>query len=147
MLPKNANIFLYADKKKSSQFNGIIGLLPNNKTTGKLLLSGDVHLKLLNSFYRGELIDFNFPLFTINAHVSHGTYIRSLICDIARKAGGCATTSALQRTKIGPYKIEQAVDLEKLQTADDIRRYCISVDQFFDKSDRSWKVFLICYEM
>ncbi len=54
----NTKIFLYINKKNVSQFNGILGVLPNNKT-GKVLLNGDVHLKLLNSFGKGELIDFN----------------------------------------------------------------------------------------
>ncbi len=52
-------INLYADKRKSSQCDGIIGFMPNNGTTGKLVLSGEVHLKLQNSFDRGELVDFN----------------------------------------------------------------------------------------
>jgi outer membrane protein assembly factor BamA len=54
----DAKILLYIDKKNVSQFNGILGVLPNNRT-GKILLNGDVHLKLLNSFGKGELIDFN----------------------------------------------------------------------------------------
>jgi len=56
---EEADIYLYAEKKNASQFDGVLGVLPNNETTGKLLLSGDVRLKLLNSFGRGELVDFN----------------------------------------------------------------------------------------
>ena len=56
---KNAKIYIYAKKKKASQFDGILGVLPNNETSGKLMLTGDIRLKLLNSFNRGELIDFN----------------------------------------------------------------------------------------
>ena len=56
---KNANIYLYLNRKKASQFDGFIGFLPNNNTTGKLMLSGDVKLKLLNSFDSGELLDIN----------------------------------------------------------------------------------------
>lgn len=56
---KNAKIFIYAENKKASQFDGILGVLPNNETSGKLMLTGDIRLKLLNSFNRGELIDFN----------------------------------------------------------------------------------------
>ena len=53
-----ADIYLYLDKKKASQFNGIIGFLPNNKTTGKLLLTGELSLFLQNSFGKGEIINF-----------------------------------------------------------------------------------------
>jgi outer membrane protein assembly factor BamA len=56
---EDATLFLYLDKKKASQFDGIIGLAPNDETTGKLMLTGDVKLRLLNIFNRGELIDFN----------------------------------------------------------------------------------------
>lgn len=54
-----AKIVLYLDKKKASQFDGIIGVAPNEQTTGKLLITGDVKLKLLSAFNRGELIDLN----------------------------------------------------------------------------------------
>ena len=54
-----ASIIFYLDKKKASQFDGIIGIAPNDQTTGKLLLTGDIKLKLLSAFNRGELIDFN----------------------------------------------------------------------------------------
>lgn len=53
-----AKIYVYVNKKKASQFNGIIGVMPNDKTTGKLLINGELKLKLLSAFGRGELIDF-----------------------------------------------------------------------------------------
>lgn len=51
-------LILYLEKKTSSQFNGIIGILPDNKT-GKITFTGDVSLKLQNGLGRGELIDLN----------------------------------------------------------------------------------------
>ncbi len=54
-----STIYLYLDKKKSNQFNGILGVLPNNKTTGKLLLTGELNLLLQNSFSKGEIISFD----------------------------------------------------------------------------------------
>ena len=51
---ENAKVELFLEKKRASQFDGIVGLLPDNKT-GKILLTGDAHLKLNNSFYRVEL--------------------------------------------------------------------------------------------
>lgn len=53
-----AKVMLYLNKKKASQFNGIIGFMPNDKTTGKLVINGELKLKLLSAFGRGELIDF-----------------------------------------------------------------------------------------
>ncbi len=54
-----ASLILYIDKKRASQFDGILGIAPNEQTTGKLLITGDIKLKLLSAFNRGELIDFN----------------------------------------------------------------------------------------
>ena len=79
-----------------------------------------------------EIIDINPPFFTIRAHVSHGTYIRSLIDDIARYAGSCATTYALRREAIGPFKISQAVSLDELLDRDAISKHLIPVDQMME---------------
>ncbi len=54
-----AKLFIYLDKKGASQFDGIIGIMPNNAQTGKVLLTGDLKLNLLNSFGRGETVSIN----------------------------------------------------------------------------------------
>ena len=46
------------EKKRASQFDGIVGILPDN-ITGKILFTGDVRLKLQNGLGYGELIDIN----------------------------------------------------------------------------------------
>lgn len=51
-------LVLNLEKKRASQFDGIVGILPDNKT-GKVLFTGDVRLKLQNGLGRGELIDLN----------------------------------------------------------------------------------------
>lgn len=61
----NADILLYLKKKKSNSFNGMIGILPNNKTTGKLLVTGDINLYLLNSVGAGELFSFKWQKFEL----------------------------------------------------------------------------------
>lgn len=53
-----AKIVLDLKKKPASRFNGILGVQPNNET-GKLRLTGDVKLNLLNSFKKGEEVYFN----------------------------------------------------------------------------------------
>jgi outer membrane protein assembly factor BamA len=49
------DIYTYLDKNRANQFNGIIGIIPNNKATGKLLLTGEVNFNLANLFGRGIL--------------------------------------------------------------------------------------------
>ncbi len=52
-------LYLYLDNKKASQFDGVIGFLPDENNQGKLNITGEVHLKLQNSLQRGEIIEFN----------------------------------------------------------------------------------------
>ena len=51
---------------------------------------------------------------TLRAHVSKGTYIRSLARDIARALGTCGRVTYLRRIKAGPFREEQAISLDKL---------------------------------
>src|SRR6266404_3305046 len=70
--------------------------------------------------YDVQLLSYASPQFTIKARVSHGTYIRTLINDIAVRAGSCATTHQLVRTAIGSFDLAQATDLEAIQSIEDI---------------------------
>ncbi len=56
---KKSKIYLYLDNKRANRFNGIVGVVPADKTTGKLLLTGELRLFLINSFKNGESISFN----------------------------------------------------------------------------------------
>ncbi|MFN4356640.1 tRNA pseudouridine(55) synthase TruB [Sphingopyxis alaskensis] len=51
---------------------------------------------------------------TLTAHVSKGTYIRSLARDIARAVGSVGHVTMLRRTKAGPFTLERAISLDKL---------------------------------
>lgn len=51
-------VLLYLENKKSSQMDGLIGFLPDDKT-GKLLFTGQGHLRLQNSIQHGEMLDIN----------------------------------------------------------------------------------------
>jgi tRNA pseudouridine55 synthase len=54
------------------------------------------------------------PLVTFSVTCSKGTYVRSLVHEIGERLGCGAYLSALERTRIGPYRIEDAVTLEEL---------------------------------
>jgi tRNA pseudouridine55 synthase len=54
---------------------------------------------------------------TLVAHVSKGTYIRSLARDIAHALGTFGHVTYLRRTKAGPFREEQAISLDKLEEA------------------------------
>ena len=50
----------------------------------------------------------------LTAHVSKGTYIRSLARDIARALGTLGHVACLRRIKAGPFTLERAISLDKL---------------------------------
>jgi tRNA pseudouridine55 synthase len=52
---------------------------------------------------------------TLIAHVSKGTYIRSLARDIAYALGTCGHVTYLCRTKAGPFTEDQAISLDSLE--------------------------------
>lgn len=55
---KQNKLYLFLNKKNASQFDGIIGILPDN--TGKTVFTGDVKIKLINTIFRGgETFDLN----------------------------------------------------------------------------------------
>ncbi len=51
---------------------------------------------------------------TLIAHVSKGTYIRSLARDIARALGTVGHVTMLRRVRAGPFGLDQAISLDKL---------------------------------
>ncbi len=62
--------------------------------------------------YDIEILDYNYPELTIRCFVSSGTYIRTLAEDIGKVLGTGAYLTALRRTKIADYKVEDAEKLE-----------------------------------
>jgi tRNA pseudouridine55 synthase len=51
---------------------------------------------------------------TLQAHVSKGTYIRSLARDIARAVGSYGHVVMLRRLRAGPFDLSQAISLDNL---------------------------------
>lgn len=51
---------------------------------------------------------------TLSAHVSKGTYIRSLARDIAYAVGSFGHVTMLRRSRAGPFTLESAISLDKL---------------------------------
>ena len=58
---------------------------------------------------------------TLTAHVSKGTYIRSLARDIAHALGTVGHVTYLRRTKAGPFDLSQAISLDILDEAANAR--------------------------
>ncbi|RME34592.1 MAG: tRNA pseudouridine(55) synthase TruB [Gammaproteobacteria bacterium] len=62
-----------------------------------------------------ELVDLGTEELELEVHCSKGTYIRTLIEDIGEALGCGAHVSALRRTAAGPFGIDDAVTLQRLE--------------------------------
>ena len=62
------------------------------------------------TIYELEVLRYEYPELMIHVACSSGTYVRSLGRDLAECLGTAAVMSALVRTAIGPFRVEQAVD-------------------------------------
>ena len=72
----------------------------------------NVHSLLINS--SSSLLGEELAEITLLAHVSKGTYIRSLARDIARALGTFGHVTMLRRLRAGPFGLSQAISLDKL---------------------------------
>lgn len=63
--------------------------------------------------YDIEILEFAWPYLRIRAHVSSGTYIRSLAVDIGEKLRCGAYVEELRRIKVGDYDVDAAHKLSK----------------------------------
>lgn len=61
--------------------------------------------------YQLEVVSYDYPNLMIQAHVSSGTYIRSLAVDIGEHLGTGAYCSQLRRTAVADWSVEQAAAL------------------------------------
>ena len=59
-----------------------------------------------------ELLNFELPKIRIRVVCGKGTYIRSLARDIGEALGSGAYLTALARTRIGEYKLEECINIE-----------------------------------
>ena len=64
--------------------------------------------------YELKLVKYEWPELKIDCKVSSGTYIRALGEDIGKALGVGGYLTALRRTEIGEYKVDNAVTLEEI---------------------------------
>ena len=76
------------------------------------------HLQLSSS---SHVVGEDLNSITLTAHVSKGTYIRSLARDIALACGTVGHVSMLRRTRAGPFTLDSAISLDLLANAANAR--------------------------
>ena len=86
--------------------------------------------KRIVTIYQLLFLDYQNNILTVQTEVSKGTYIRSLVEDIARKLNTIATMTALTRTKIGMFSLEQASTIEEVRKG---KFHCYSIYEILSK--------------
>lgn len=87
--------------------------------------------------YKMQLIEYDIKQNTISfkVHCSKGTYIRSLCETIAEKLETVGYMKELNRIKVGPFDIEQAITVEEIEKNIDNKsfweKHLITIEQFF----------------
>lgn len=67
---------------------------------------------------------YEYPEVDLDISCGGGTYVRAIGRDLAERLGTRAVMSSLVRTAIGPFRLEQAVQLDQL-TVDSLPRYLL----------------------
>lgn len=62
-----------------------------------------------------EVLDFSLPLLKLKIGCSKGTYIRALARDLGRALNSGAYLTALERTRVGDYDVNQCLQLEEIE--------------------------------
>ena len=81
------------------------------------------------------------PFVTMRVNCSKGTYIRTLCDDIGASLGFGALMQSLTRTRVGVYKIENALkisDLQELKNAGKLEEAVCPVDEVFEEYPKAY---------
>lgn len=68
--------------------------------------------------YEIKILDCQLPFFEVYIKCSKGTYVRKIAEDIGEELSVGAHVTRIERLAVGPYRIEQAVNLEDLREED-----------------------------
>jgi tRNA pseudouridine55 synthase len=94
------------------------------------------------NIYEIELLEYNNDLIKFRVLVSKGTYIRSLIRDIAHKLNTVGTMTDLIRTKQGDFRIEDSYTLEEIENGNYktiTREEVLSYLESYDVDDKEYQ--------
>ncbi|MBN2101969.1 MAG: RNA-guided pseudouridylation complex pseudouridine synthase subunit Cbf5 [Candidatus Aenigmarchaeota archaeon] len=95
-------------KELAKQFTGKIKQIPPVKSA----VARKERERIVRSF---EILETNGRLVSFRILCEAGTYIRKICHDMGEKAGSGAQMSWLRRTGVGPFSVDEAVTLERLE--------------------------------
>lgn len=85
-----------------------------------------------------EVVDEKEGLYRLEAHVSKGTYIRTLCADIGKALGCGGVMSSLERAASGPFTLQNTLSLADLEKMTDEQRFSclLPTESLFSELDR-----------
>jgi len=86
-----------------------------------------------------EILKTELPVLRLRVVCSKGTYIRTLCDDIGKMAGCGAAMESLQRTRVGRFRLEDALTLsevEELVSKDRLEEFIVQADEMFPELPR-----------
>lgn len=87
----------------------------DGKRAYKLARAGqEVKLQPREVHMQGRDVQVEWPFVRCTVEVSSGTYLRSLVHDLGQVLGSGAIMTALRRTRVGNFRLEDAITLEEL---------------------------------
>ena len=75
--------------------------------------------------YKLDILKINIPLVEFYVQCSRGTYVRTLAEDVGEELGCGAHITKIKRLAIGPFKLEEAVNVEEVTCAN-LRKVTVS---------------------
>lgn len=69
------------------------------------------------TIHRLDVLDFEPPVLTVELECGRGAYVRTLAHDLGQRLGCGGHLESLLRTALGPFSLEQSVDIERLRVA------------------------------
>ncbi|MCK5613334.1 tRNA pseudouridine(55) synthase TruB [Candidatus Pacearchaeota archaeon] len=111
-------------EKLFPQFTGEIEQIPpifsaikiDGKRAYKSARAGEeIKMKSRNvTVHELEILDYKWPVLKLRVHCGKGFYVRSLARDIGKALNVGGYLSALQRTRVGQFTIDQAITVEEV---------------------------------
>lgn len=109
-------------KEIKKNFSGRIDQVPPsfsaknvNGTRAYILARKDKEVKLPSKkveIYKFKILRYKWPFVEFKIRCSSGTYVRTLVKDLAENLGSLATAVELRRTKIGSFDVKASIPVE-----------------------------------
>ncbi|MCH9620869.1 MAG: tRNA pseudouridine synthase B [Chlamydiia bacterium] len=115
-------------------FNGEISQIPpmfsakkvNGKKLYELARAGKEIIRQPKTVHMNtEILSYDYPRLQIKVNCSSGTYIRSIAHDLGEMLGCFGCIEILQRTKSGNFCLNDCINLEDVEKADDLKSLLI----------------------